>query len=96
MPGEPLINSESFSCVGKMPERRTRSAGPVQIKAPITGKAQWPNRLYSRLLIINLSYRVAANYFTALDDPAIQAGSIEKWYKHFLVQQGLQIFAGNI
>ena len=37
---EPLINSESFSCVGKMPERRTRSAGPVQIKAPIAGKAQ--------------------------------------------------------
>jgi hypothetical protein len=32
---EPLINSESFSCVGKMPERRT-----VQIKAPIAGKAQ--------------------------------------------------------
>ena len=35
-----MINSESFSCVGKMPERRTRSAGPVQIKAPIAGKAQ--------------------------------------------------------
>jgi hypothetical protein len=32
---EPLINSGSFSCVGKMPERRT-----VQIKAPIAGKAQ--------------------------------------------------------
>jgi hypothetical protein len=29
---EPLINSESFSCAGKMPERRT-----VQIKAPIAG-----------------------------------------------------------
>jgi len=34
---EPLINSGSFICVGKMPERRT-----VQIKAPIAGKAQWP------------------------------------------------------
>jgi hypothetical protein len=32
------MNSESFSCAGKMPERRTRSAGPVQIKAPIVGK----------------------------------------------------------
>jgi alcohol dehydrogenase class IV len=40
MPKEPLINSESFSCVGKMPDRRTRSAGPVQIKAPIAGKTQ--------------------------------------------------------
>ena len=37
---EPLINSESFSCVGKMPERRTRSAGPVQIKARIADKTQ--------------------------------------------------------
>jgi len=37
---EPLINSESFTCAGKIPERRTRSAGPVQIKAPIAGKAQ--------------------------------------------------------
>jgi len=32
---EPLINSESFSCVGKMPERRT-----VQIKAPIAGNSK--------------------------------------------------------
>jgi hypothetical protein len=46
--------------------------------------------------MINIGYQVAANYFTALDDPAIQAGSIEKRYKHFLVQQGLQIFTGNI
>ena len=37
---EPLINSESFSCAGKIPERRTRSAGPVQIKAPIAGNSQ--------------------------------------------------------
>jgi hypothetical protein len=32
---EPLINSGSFSCVGKMPERRT-----VQIKTPIAGNSQ--------------------------------------------------------
>ena len=32
---EPLINSESFSCAGKIPERRT-----VQIKAPIAGNSQ--------------------------------------------------------
>ena len=32
---EPLINSESFSCAGKMPERRT-----VQIKAPIAGNSK--------------------------------------------------------
>ena len=32
---EPLINSGSFSCVGKMPERRT-----VQIEASIAGNSQ--------------------------------------------------------
>jgi hypothetical protein len=32
---EPLINSESFSCAGKMPERRT-----VQFKAPIVGNSK--------------------------------------------------------
>ena len=32
---EPLINSESFSCVEKMPERRT-----VQVKALIAGNSK--------------------------------------------------------
>jgi hypothetical protein len=89
-PREPLINSESFSCVGKMPERRTRSAGPVQIKAPIAGKTQSNRSSQSIRFAHGLSLAHGASFSKAIakiGNAAMRRSELAYFNKQMLIHE---------
>jgi hypothetical protein len=79
--GEPLINSESFSCVGKMPGRRT-----VQIKTPIAGNSQSKAGPMSAASVLGLA---------KIGNAAMRRSELAHFNKQMLIHELIRGSLGN-